>query len=344
MDQTQLQQKIAEYYQKLPKETQEVFSSMHWLETLQTISKKYGLNEEQIQTLGTETTLVLLGIIHLDEYEEILIKEIKISEESIEKMILEINDSILKTIRPQLAEVFNKNNKLINGEGLDERFDNLSKEARDAIEKSDYQTKIYEIGQKYNLTISQMGVLGESTIKVMLGITPPDKFEESLKELKISAEKIIEIVNDINNQILKKIREELVKNINQNKEFEKKESRDLFENSLETREELLEKIENPEPTKSINNYELRITNEEKEEKPITNDESQIDKKDKEDAISNDQLRITNLEEEKDKTQSILEQKLSGTFKVPKTETDHSLTNVTKNDEGKKVDPYREPTE
>jgi hypothetical protein len=282
---------------------------------LQTISKKYGLNEEQIQTLGTETTLVLLGIIHLDEYEEILRKEIKISEEFIEKMILEINDSILKTIRPQLAEVFNKNNELINGEELDERFNNLSKEARDAIEKSDYQIKIYEIGQKYNLTISQMGILGESTIKVMLGITPPDKFEESLKELKISAEKIIEIVNDINDQILKKIREELVKNINQNKEFEKKESRDLFENSPETREELLEKIENPEAIK-----------------PITNDESQIDKKDKENAI-------TNLEEEKDKTQSILEQKLSGTFKVPKTETDHSLGNISKN-----VDPYREPTD
>ncbi len=64
MDKEELQKKIAEYYLKLPKEAQEVFSSMKWLETLKNICEKYSLDENQIKTLGIETSLILLGIVH----------------------------------------------------------------------------------------------------------------------------------------------------------------------------------------------------------------------------------------------------------------------------------------
>lgn len=113
MNQQQLQQKIIEYYEKLPQEAQEVFSSMAWLEKLEEISKKYNLSAEQIQTLGTETMLVLLGIIHLEEYENLLKTEIKIPEDSIEAIFTEINESVLKNIIPKITEVFYKNNQNI---------------------------------------------------------------------------------------------------------------------------------------------------------------------------------------------------------------------------------------
>ena len=243
MDQTELQQKIAEYYVKLPEEAQKVFSSMQWLETLKQMGEKYGLNDQQMETLGTETTLVLLGIIHSDEYEEILKNEIKVSEDSMTKLLAEINESILNTIRPQLEETFIKNNEE-EKQKLDERFNNLSKETKDAIEKSDYQTKIYDIGKKHNLTIYQMGVFGESVINVMLGVILPNKFEDSLKRLELPAEKTTEIVNDVNKQILRKIREELMKNINRSKTEEPKaKSPDEILQNLESREELLGKIE-----------------------------------------------------------------------------------------------------
>ena len=294
MDQTELQQKIAEYYVKLPEEAQKVFSSMQWLETLKQMGEKYGLNDQQMETLGTETTLVLLGIIHSDEYEEILKNEIKVSEDSMTKLLAEINESILNTIRPQLEETFIKNNEE-EKQKLDERFNNLSKETKDAIEKSDYQTKIYDIGKKHNLTIYQMGVFGESVINVMLGVILPNKFEDSLKRLELPAEKTTELVNDVNEQILRKIREELMKNINRNnteKALETKSPDEILQN-LESREELLGKIENP-----------------------------------------------------PKTPSILTQKLSGSFSIPKVETDYSLKNLqssnTQNETTvKKVDPYRE---
>src|SRR3989344_8884181 len=102
MDQKELQEKIALYYSKLPPKAQEVFSGMAWLETLKAISQKYGLTEKQIETLGTETTLVLLGIIHLVEYEEALTNELGLPRNSTDKMVQEIQESIIKEIRPEL--------------------------------------------------------------------------------------------------------------------------------------------------------------------------------------------------------------------------------------------------
>src|SRR3989344_953416 len=102
MNKEELQQNIALFYSKLPPNAQALFSSMQWLETLKTISQKYGLNEKQIETLGTETTLVLLGIIHLVEYEEALTNELGLPRNSTDKMVQEIQESIIKEIRPEL--------------------------------------------------------------------------------------------------------------------------------------------------------------------------------------------------------------------------------------------------
>jgi len=334
MNQQELQKEIVKYYQKLPKETQEIFSSMKWLETLKQISLRYSLNDKQIETIGTETTLVLLGIIHSDEYENILKNELGLQKDSIEKMFTEIDESILKTIRPQLEETFYKNDEE-EKDKIDKRFNDLSKETKDAIEKSDYQTKIYEIGQKYNLTVYQMGILGESTINVMLGITLPNKFGESLERLELPTEKTTEIINNINEGILKKIREQLVKNINQNKFSKDDESKTMLERPIESREEMLKHIEKPE---SINNYELPARS------AFSTPASNASHSDEGWADAGG--RITNLE--KEKTHPILAQKLGGSFKIEPVETDHSLENITKNSsanseivKSSNVDPYRE---
>ena len=43
MNPEELKQKIAEYFAKLPKEAQDVFSSMVWMNTLNEIIAKYNL-------------------------------------------------------------------------------------------------------------------------------------------------------------------------------------------------------------------------------------------------------------------------------------------------------------
>lgn len=316
MDKQELQQKIAEYFEKLSPEAQKVFSEMKWLEILKEISLKFNLTDEQIETLGTETMLVLLGIIHLDEYKNILKEEMKL--ERTEQIFSEINDKILKNINKELEDTFYKNNYTENE--IDERFNLLSEKTKDAIKKSNYQNKVYEIGKRFGLTIYEIGLLGEATINVILGKTPPEKFGESLEFLKTDKEKINKIVNDINEEILKKIREELIKGTIENRE-------DLTK--IESREEMLKNIENP---KSITNYELRTTNYKKETKPETEEE----------AIKID---LTKQKELPEGPHPILMQKLSNAFKMESKETEHSLENITKSGDtttyAKGADPYRE---
>ena len=217
MNKEQLQQKIAEYYGKLPKEAQIVFSSMTWMETLKDIGVKYSLNNNQIETLGTETTLVLLGIIHIEEYQKILEKELGLEKEITEKIIIEIDENILKTIKDALSKTFEANAiSLAEKETpvvekvpeFDPRFMSMPKEVEEAIAKSNWKEKLYEIAGKYKLTVEQMGALEEMTVKVISNEVHPDKYEEELaSKITIAKEDVSNLVKDINEGILKKIRE-----------------------------------------------------------------------------------------------------------------------------------------
>ena len=326
----ELQQKIAEYYTKLPKEAQETFSSMQWLETLRIISIKYELSEQQIGVLSTETTLLLLGIISLAEYKDIIENELNTSKESLNKILIEINDSILKDILPKLEEAFDNNN-------------------REPIEKeSGYETTLYEISKKYNLTVSQMNVFGESVMNVVSGSSNSDKFIESLKNLQLPADKIKDIVNDTNEKIFKKIREKLMENTKEEGPEEQSlktpsEIAHADEKPIESREELLKSIENPQPINIVTNKKLQIDQKElpagnsgelKEQIPEANPTN----------IPKDTILGDIALGDKKETPSILMQKLSGSFQIPAVQTDHSLSNLSQDSMPNsipKVDPYRE---
>jgi hypothetical protein len=214
MDQTQLQQQIVLYYSKLPEDIQQVFSSMSWMEKIKEISIKFGLTQEQIETLGAETTLALLGIISLDEYQENIANDLRLQSTPLQKMLTEINDSIFKLIRPQLTDAYNNHveslvdEKYGGVESLDARFSKLPKEVQDAITESNYQNTLYSIGSQYKLSIDQMGALEESTNKVLIGILHPDKYEEDLKaKISLPPDQISGLVKSVNENLLKNIRE-----------------------------------------------------------------------------------------------------------------------------------------
>ncbi|PIR68990.1 hypothetical protein COU48_01080 [Candidatus Nomurabacteria bacterium CG10_big_fil_rev_8_21_14_0_10_03_31_7] len=221
----------------------------------------------------------------------------------------------------------------------------LPKETIEAIDAVDWKSMIIKMREEKGYSFEQLENLEIETELLLCGLTNTENYPKELEtRMNLPKAQIDELVNEMNEKVFIRIREELIKRIEKNKKTtEPKENLEL-----ESREEMLKHIENPEPVKSINNYELRITN---ENKPITND----------------QLRITNSEESKkdthpvrsdegsksastsNGTHSLLMQKLSGSFKIPSVETDHSLKNLqpssTRNETiSKKIDPYREPTE
>lgn len=195
-----------------------------------------------------------------------------------------------------------------------ERFDALPESIQELILSSNYQNTLIEIGKKYQLNVEQLGMLEQETTLVMMGLTPTQDFKNELvHELKIDNIKGNQIVTEINEKIFLPIRD-LLKlmytpegeepSVEETPEEPKK-----IENNLESREELLKKIENP-----------NLLKEKELPAPAT-----------------------------PSTPSILSQKLSGTFSVPKVETDHSIGNLRKNSDSETtklppVDPYRMPIE
>lgn len=217
MDKKELQQKITEYYEKLPKEAQTLFASMSWLETLKQIISKYSLTEEQAESIGTETTLLLLGMISTDDFRQNLKKEININDSGVDIIIKEIEEKIIKDIEPLLYKSYSDNAMGLAQEKFGNRFDarleSLPDEVKEAISNSNYQSSVYEIANKHDLNISQMGILEEITTKVLTGFIKPDKFEEEVKnKVNTPEDKTKEIVAEINEKVFKNIKEILVGN------------------------------------------------------------------------------------------------------------------------------------
>lgn len=217
MDQTELQKKISEYYAKLPKGMQEVFSKMEWLERLRGISMRYSLTESQIKTLGTETSLLMLGIIHPDEYAQILNTELGVSKEINSKIIDDVNLEIIKGWKGSIIEAYNNNNQEIanievqNKNIIDQRFSNLPKETQEIINKIGYQNSILEIGKKNNLSIEDTGKLEDATMRMITGVIHQENYiPELMSALNITKEKSEQIAGDVNDKILKGIRMNLV--------------------------------------------------------------------------------------------------------------------------------------
>jgi len=317
MQKEELQQKIAEYYAKLPPKVQEIFSSMAWLETLKIICLKHSLDDKQKETLGTETTLVLLGIIHLDEYQEILTKELAIPKDSIEHILKEINEVVINPIRPELLGAFNANvqslanQKPIIETKLDERFKKLPKDVENIVQESNYQATLYEIGQEYKFNVEEMGVLDKVVAELITGAIHPDAFEDSLQgNLKLPIDKTRELANAINERILRGIREK-TKELNKPKVVKI----------------TLDRAKPIEPPRVIT---LKDIVGEKKEVLLVPDLP---------AVPSAQLmQVGKLELET--AHPILAQKLSSSFQIPKVETNHSLSNLSKTTP-LKIDPYRE---
>lgn len=223
MDEKQLQEQIALYYSKLPADAQAVFSSMKWMDTLKSISVRYGLRDDQIETLGLETTLLLLGIIHIEEYKGVLMNELRVPEAIAMKMLDEIDAEVLRSIRASLGTAYESHVKSLvedkygSMNKLDERFSKLPKSVQTAISESSYQEKLYDIANKHKLSIDKMSAFEEVTTKVLVGIIHPDQYESELaSKTGLASDEVGKMVTEVNEQILKNIRDILKKHWEEN--------------------------------------------------------------------------------------------------------------------------------
>ena len=158
------------------------------------------------------------------EYEQVILEEIKMPKEFVEKIIQEIKDYVLRPLATQINEAYEKNiapgkEAVIERQriekSLDERFAKLPKDIQEVIEASNYYDFLYEVGFSHNLTVEQMGALEETTTDVVTGVLSSEKFERTIEErVGVSGNDAFNIVKEINEKILKGIREKMMTKTN----------------------------------------------------------------------------------------------------------------------------------
>lgn len=159
---------------------------------------------------------------------------------------------------------------------IKEKFEALPQSIQEIILSTHYEETLIEVGKQYQLNVEQMGILERETTLVMMGLTPTKDFETELtRELHIDKTKGAQIVKDINEKIFLKIRE-LLKLMNtptgeepsvEETQKTKSDSDDTqilnsagieiipgkleLTGPIESRENILNKIENPETVHPI---------------------------------------------------------------------------------------------
>ena len=220
MEQEEIKNAIIERFNNLQPEIRNIILDENYDKTLYNISQKYKMTPEQVQDFELNTTLVLLGQTHPNDYEKELKEDIKLPKETIENIVQEVKEQILKNIYQTLKdnftkddeeeaklESFNKNSKT---KTLDPRFSSLPQEVQDAIALSDYQKKLYEISTKNKLPIDMMSIVEDITVKLLNGKISPSQYENEIAiATDLPPTKVKEIANDVNESIMKNIREHM---------------------------------------------------------------------------------------------------------------------------------------
>lgn len=222
---------------------------------------------------------------------------------------------------------------------IDKARASLPKESIQAIDAVNWKAVILSMRAEKGYSYEQLEDLEIETELLLCGILNPEDYPKELeKRMKLPKAEVNVLINEMNEKVFKRIQEELVKNMGGNKTTE------LEEETLDLDSVKSEKINNIN-TVNKNSRELEEQPLEISNTPVTPGAPDLSKitpinETKEDPKKNDVLNI----------HSILMQKLSGSFQIPKTETEHTLNNISKdtNNPAKfvkpTIDPYREPTE
>jgi len=235
-------------------------------------------------------------------------------------------------------------------EKLKDQFEKIPEDVRLAISSVRVADALQEIGEKYQLHIDVTGKLFDETGAIMLGLTHPSDYTKNLKKsLRVDEKKAKEIASDVNEQIFRPIRESLKKihDIND----------DTPPEMQKTTSEEIAPQKKMSMTQAPGNLPVAEGGEPSASAPIQKRDGE-----KEDTLDREQI-LREIEEpeeyHKKRTpqeketphhggENIIKEKLSGTFKIPRHESEHRKIPTEDNEkvENKYTegDPYREPLE
>ncbi len=218
----------------------------------------------------------------------------------------------------------------------------LPKETLQAINNVKWENVILTMKESKNLNFTQVEDLLLETELVLCGLIKTEDYpKEITNRLRIPKAKTDEIINELNEKVFKKIRQELIRIKELNEKFantEIKKEDTITNTATEIQNKEIEKHEED----VLTNTGINIIKEENTEipKPILEKEENLEEK-RGEILEN----ITNPEDIKNtpKIVNILEKRLNSTFSLPQKNTEHKEEKVDflVKKSIPKIDPYRE---
>ncbi len=310
----ELKNTIKEELNKLPQDAQDAINSIDWIKIIEKLCESITSNENVINSIETETFLVLLGMQKPESLRINLKIQSGLTEEESVVMSEEILEQIFIPILEKKPNTLYKTEEV--SENLDERFDKLPKEIRQIIIDIDYHGNLYAIAQENKLNVAQMGRLEEVTTNMIIDSIHPDQFDNLLREnLDLNIETTNKLVSSIKERILLPIRARMEENYG--------------------------KTKNPYEIKPAQGINPARTNEFLQGNPIVSG-IKINKIPNKPNLN--LLELKKGDPSVDKPMNpILIRKLSQPTQTKTTKTDYTLNNVTKNTPAPDkytIDPYR----
>lgn len=97
-------------------------------------------------------------------------------------------------------------------EQIQERYDKLPADIRQAIDSVDTTNTIVDIGEKHSLMYDQISELVDEVGLVMVGLTPSDRFAGNIsRRMKVDIGKAMLVTKDINKEVFDRMRQSLKK-------------------------------------------------------------------------------------------------------------------------------------
>lgn len=181
--------------------TKKAIDAIDWRKTISQMNKKY--SPEQLKVLEKKTELLLCGLLKTDDYPRELGLEMNISKENVVSLITEMDILVFEKIQDELEKELEKEDIITEKDPL---FSDLPENIEQAISQSNWKEKTYNIAQKYKLSIEQMGILEELTMKTMRGEIKSNNYKNNLSErINIPKEILVNLITDINENVLKDI-------------------------------------------------------------------------------------------------------------------------------------------
>ena len=129
-------------------------------------------------------------------------------------------------------------------------FYKLPQPLQDILAVTSTNNKVFAIAKKHNLQVDQTGILNDIVMHILLGIIATKDFLETLKkETSVDPQEATLIVNEINEEIFKPVRELMEKTFRGGAPYKPRTMATIDENDEEhlhlTKHDILREIENP---------------------------------------------------------------------------------------------------